>query len=89
MKNREFQGKYVLFNVVPSSVKTDQWIVSEPLVHEIAPCHIMAIHQKTGLTAPLKERHIPVYAQELSLLSRQECAQQACTSHVTTYQYTT
>ena len=47
----------------------------------------MATPQETCLTAPLNERHILVYAQEPSPLSRQECAQQACTSHATKYQY--
>ena len=31
MTNEEFQGKYVQFNVVPNSGKTDQQIISEPL----------------------------------------------------------
>ena len=52
MTNREFQGKYVQFDVVPHSGKTDQQIVGETLVHEIAPCHEMATPQETGLTAP-------------------------------------
>ena len=60
MTNGEFHGKYVQFNAVPNSGKTDQWIVSEPLVHEIAPYHIMATPQETGLTAPPNERHIPL-----------------------------
>ena len=47
----------------------------------------MTTPQETGLTAPLNERHIPVYVQQPSLLSRQEHAQQAYTSHMTTYQY--
>ena len=87
MTNGEFQGKYVQFNVLPNSGKTDQQIVSEPLVHDIAPCHIMATSQETGLTAPPNERYIPLYAQESSPLSRQGHAQQTYTSHVTTYQY--
>ena len=87
MTNGEFQGKFIQFNVVPNFGNTDQWIVSEPMVHEIAPCHIMATPQETGLTAPSHERHIPVHAQEPSPCSRQEHAQQACTSHATTYQY--
>ena len=85
--NRQIQGEYVQFNVVPKSVKTDQWIVSEPLVHEIPSHHIMATPQETGLTSPPNERHIPLYAQEPSPLSRQGCAQQTYTSHGTTYQY--
>ena len=87
MMNGEFQGKYVQFNIVPSSGKTDQEIVGVTLAHEIAPCYVMSTPQETGLTAPLNERHIPLYAQEPSPLSRQGCAQQAYTSHVTTYQY--
>ena len=87
MTDGKFQGKYVQFNAVPNSGETDQWIVSEPLVHEIAPCCIMATPRKLVLTAPPNDRHIPVYAQEPSLLSRQEHVQQACTSHVTMYQY--
>ena len=63
------------------------WIVSQPLVHEIAPHYITTTPQETGLTAPPNERHIPVYAQEPSPLSRQKHAQQAYTSHATTYQY--
>ena len=46
----------------------------------------MATPQETGLTAPLNERHILVYAQEPSLLSWQDHAQQTCTSCMTTYQ---
>ena len=42
---------------------------------------------KLSLTAPPNERHTPVYPQVPSLLSRSEHAQQAYTSHVTTYQY--
>ena len=87
MTNGEFQGKYVQFNIAPNSGKSDQWIVSEPLVHEIASHHIMATPHETGLTAPLNERHIPLNAQEPSLLSRQRHAQQTYTSYVTTYQY--
>ena len=81
-----FQGKYIQFNIVSNSGRTDQWIVSELLVHEIAPCYIMATPQETGLTAPPNVRYIPVYAQESSPLSRQEHAQQACTSHTSRYQ---
>ena len=62
MTNGNFKDKYVQLNVVPNSGKTDQQIVSEPLVHEIA----MATPHETGLTAPPNERHIPVYAQEPS-----------------------
>ena len=47
----------------------------------------MTTPHETGLTAPPNERHIPVYPQELSALSRQEHAQQAYTLHTTTYQY--
>ena len=43
----EFKGKYIQFNIVPNSGKTDQWIVSKPLVHEIAPCHITATPWET------------------------------------------
>ena len=86
MSNGEFNEKYVHLDVVPNSDQTDHWIVSEPLVHEIAPCHIMTTSHEIGLTAPLNERHIPVYSQEPSPLSRQEHAQQAYTSHATTYQ---
>ena len=57
------------------------------MVREIATCQIMVILQETGLTVPPNERHIPAYAQDPSPLSRQECAPQAYTSHVTTYQY--
>ena len=74
MSDEEFQGNYVHFNVVPNSGKTDQWIASEPLVHEIAPHHIMTTPHETGLTAPPNERHIPVYSQGPSPLSRQESA---------------
>ena len=74
MTNGEFQGKCVQFNVALNSGKTDQWGVSEPLVHVIAPCHIMATPQENGLRAPQNERHVPVYAQEPSLLIRQVCA---------------
>ena len=49
-------------------------IVSEPLVHEIAPCHIMTNPHENGLTAPTNKRHTPVYSQEPSPLSRQEHA---------------
>ena len=42
MANREFQEKYVQFNVALNSGETDQWIISELLVHEIASHHIMA-----------------------------------------------
>ena len=77
MSNREFHGKCVHFNVIPNSDENDQRIVSEPLVHEIAPCHVTTTTRNTGMTAP----------QEPSPLSRKECAQQAYTSHVTTYQY--
>ena len=42
-------------NVIPNSGKTDQCIVSKPLVHEIAPHHIMATPHETGLTAPPKK----------------------------------
>ena len=62
-------------------------MVSEPLVQKIAPFHIMTIPHGTGLTAPPNGRHIQVYLQEPSPLSRQECAQQAYTSHTPTYQY--
>ena len=85
--NGEFQVKYVQFNTVPSSDKTDQQIVGETLVDEIAPHHVMATPWETGLTAPLSERHIPLYGQEPLSLSRQGCAQLACTSYTTTYQY--
>ena len=47
----------------------------------------MATPQEMGLTPPLSERHIPLYAQESSMLSRQGDTQQAYTSHVTMYQY--
>ena len=87
MANGKFQGKYVHFNVIPNSGKTDQHIVSEQLVHKIAPHHIMTSPHETGLTAPPNERHIPVYSQEPSPLSRQEHAQQAYTSHKNTYKY--
>ena len=70
MSDGEFQGKYIQFNAGPNCGKTDQQIVSKPLVHEIAPHHITTTPQVIGLTAPPNERHIPVYAQELSLLSR-------------------
>ena len=60
MSNGEFQGKYVHFNVIPNSGKNDHHIVSEPLVHEIAPCHIMTTPHETSLTAPQNEKHIPV-----------------------------
>ena len=39
------------------------------------------------MTASSNERHIAIYAQEPSLLSRQEHVQQAYTSHVSRYQY--
>ena len=87
MSNEEFQGKYVHFNVVHKSGETDQWMASKPLVHEIAPHHIMTTPHETGLTSPPNERHIPLYQQESSWLSRQKHAQQTYTSHVTTYQY--
>ena len=87
MSNGEFQGKYVHFNVIPTPGKTDQCIVSEPLVHKIASCHIMTTPHEIGVTAPPNKRHIPVNSQEPSPLSRQEHAQQAYTSHVTTYKY--
>ena len=38
-------------------------IVGETLVHEIVPHHVIATPQGTGLTAPLSERHIPLYEQ--------------------------
>ena len=85
--NGEFQCKYVQFNVVTNAGKTDQQIAGETLVHEIAPHHVVATPQETGLTAPLSERHIPLYAQEPSPLSRQVHAQKAYTSHATAYQY--
>ena len=47
----------------------------------------MTTPHETGLTASLNERHNSVCSQEPSPLSRQECAQQAYTSHATTYQY--
>ena len=72
---------------VPNPGKTDQHIVSKPLVHNIAPHHRMTTPHETGLTAPPNERHIPVYSQEPSLLSRQQHAQKVYTSHKTTYQY--
>ena len=56
MTNGEFQGKYVQFNGVPNSGKTDRWIVSEPLVHEIVPCHIRATPYETGLITPPKRK---------------------------------
>ena len=87
MTNGEFQGKYVQLNVAPNFGESDQWIVSEPLVHKMAPHHIMATPQETGLTAPTNERHIPVYVQEPSPLSRQEHTQHAYTSQTTMYQY--
>ena len=37
MSDREFQGKYVHFNVIPKSDEIDQQKVSKLLVHEIAP----------------------------------------------------
>ena len=46
MTNGEFHGKYVQVNVVPNSGKTDQQIVGELLVHEIAPHHIRATPQE-------------------------------------------
>ena len=87
MSNGEFQEKYVHFYIVPNSGKTVQWIVSKPLVHKIAPHYIMTTPHETGLTAPPNERHIPVYSQELSLLSRQEHTQHSYNSHVNPYQY--
>ena len=68
-------------------IKSNTFTFSEPLVHEIAPHHITATPQETGLTVPLNERHIPLYAQEPSLLSRQGHSQQTYTSRMTTYQY--
>ena len=70
MSNGEFQGKCAHFKVVPNSGETNQQMVSKPLVHKIAPFHIMTTSHETGLTAPPNERHIPVYPQELSLLRR-------------------
>ena len=88
MSNGEFLGKYVQFDVVPNCCpKTDQWIVSEPLVNEIVTHHLMATPLENFLTASPNERHIPVYVQEPSPLSRQEHAPQAYTSHTTMYQY--
>ena len=77
MSNGEFQGKYVHYKVVPNSGETDQQMVSKLLVPEIAPHNITITPHATGLTAPLNERHIPVYSQEPSPLSRQEHVQQA------------
>ena len=74
MSNREFQGKYVHFNVFPK-YEIDQQKVSKPGVHEIAPHCVTNTSHETGLTPP----------QEHSLFSRQACALQAYTSHVTTY----
>ena len=47
----------------------------------------MTTPQETGLIVPPNKMHIPVYPQESSLLSRQDHAQQAYTSCMTTYQY--
>ena len=41
MSNGESQKQYAHFNVFPNSGKTDQWIVNEPLVHEIATHQII------------------------------------------------
>ena len=87
MMNEEFGGKYVQFNVVPQSGKTNQQIVGETLVHEIAPHHVMATPQETGLTAAPSERHIPLYVQQPSSLNRQGHLQLAYTSQLTMYQY--
>ena len=77
MSNGGFQGKYVHFNVIPNYGKIDQHIVSKPLVYKIASHQVMTIPHETDLTA----------TQESSPLSRQDHAQQAYTSHATTYQY--
>ena len=47
----------------------------------------MTTPQETGLTVPLSERHILLFAQEPLPHSRQGCAQQTYTSHVIMYQY--
>ena len=54
ISNGEFQGKYVHFNVIPNYGKTDQCIVSKPLVHEIEPHHIMT--HEIDLTGPPNEQ---------------------------------
>ena len=52
MSNGEFHRKYVHCMVVPNSVQTDKQMVSKPLAHKIAPCHITTTPSETGLTAP-------------------------------------
>ena len=83
-----FQGKYIQLNVVPNSDKTDQQIVSEPLVHEIALGHITANSPENWFDSTTKcQAYSSVCTRGFYHFSRQEHAQQASTSHVTTYQY--
>ena len=77
MSSREFQGKYVHFNVFPKSDDLDQRKVSKLLVHEIAPHHASNMPHETGLTSP--EVHPPFQWQESAPLAH--------TSHATTHPF--